>query len=88
MCSDGWTHTSEKGVCDIDIDECKQSDKGLCNNTDDACVRTGGHTRLRKVCVSLTLMNVNNLMYVAIKDSVKTRKATDNFAGQNNGKGN
>ncbi|WAR22231.1 FAT4-like protein [Mya arenaria] len=38
ICSEGWTHTAEKGVCDIDIDECKQSDacsdKGLCNNTD------------------------------------------------------
>ncbi|XP_052770547.1 fibropellin-1-like isoform X2 [Mya arenaria] len=48
ICSEGWTHTAEKGVCDIDIDECKQSDacsdKGLCNNTDGsyACVCLSG----------------------------------------------
>ncbi|XP_052773718.1 neurogenic locus notch homolog protein 2-like [Mya arenaria] len=48
ICAGGWTHISEKSVCDIDIDECQQgdlcSDKGICNNTEGsyACVCLSG----------------------------------------------
>ncbi|WAR22223.1 NOTC2-like protein [Mya arenaria] len=48
ICASGWTHISEKSVCDIDIDECQQgdvcSDKGICYNTEGsyACVCLSG----------------------------------------------